>query len=198
MDLFQADAGQTPILPEEARGLRISILTRAQLNDAESQNILLARRWAMRPATWQRHQILSDEFGRLLHRRMFSRVWSWAGRYRTSPRNIGMEAHQITEAVHNALADAAAQLEFGTYPVDEVAVRLHHRLAVIHPWTNGNGRHARLLADVVIASRGSPALTWSGAANLTHPSERRRAYLDAVRRADQQDFLPLLQFARGA
>ncbi len=197
MDLFQADAGQTEIPPEEAQGLRISILNRAQLNDAESQNILSARRWAMRPGTWQQHRILSDEFGRLLHRRMFNRVWSWAGRYRTSPRTIGIEAHQITEAVHNALADAAAQLEFGAYPVDEVAVRLHHRLVVIHPWSNGNGRHARLMADVLIASRGGPALTWSGAVNLTQAPERRAAYLDAVRRADQQDFLPLLRFARG-
>lgn len=197
MDLFQSDAGQTPILPEESRGLRLSVLTRAQLNDAERQNILAARHWAMKPGTWKQHAVLSDGFCRLLHRRMFNRVWTWAGSFRTTPRNLGIEPHLITEAVHNALEDAATQLTFEAYSLAEVAVRLHHRLVVIHPWANGNGRHARLMADVVIASRNGPALRWGSVARPTDIGAQRRAYLDALRQADQQDFGPLLRFASG-
>jgi Fic-DOC domain mobile mystery protein B len=102
----------------------------------------------------------------------------------------------LTEGVHNALGDAQTWLEFSTYPLHEVAVRLHHRLVVIHPWPNGNGRHARLLADIVMAARGGEALTWGAGADLVAVGDVRQRYIEAVRQADQGNIGPLLTFAR--
>lgn len=196
-DLFQSPGDATPLDEEEKQALKLGVSTRAELNEAERANILAARLWAMRGATLRRSDLLSDAFVRELHRRMFSEVWRWAGVFRRSEKNLGWEVHRLAEGVHSALADAAVQLAHQTYPVAEVAVRLHHRMVVIHPWSNGNGRHARLLADVLVAARREPELTWGGVADLAQMSRVRRRYLDALRDADRGDFAALLVFARG-
>ncbi len=118
-------------------------------------------------------RLLTDGFARELHKRMFGKVWKWAGRYRTTERNLGWAPHLLTEGVHNALADARAWLEFGSYPLHEAAVRLHHRLVAVHPWPNGNGRHSRLMADILVASRGGEDLRWAASADLVTPGETR-------------------------
>jgi Fic-DOC domain mobile mystery protein B len=198
-DLFSpelVDDGDTPLTPEEQRDLIPSISTRAQLNEIEQLNIHSARLWAMRPRALARPDLLSDGFGRELHRRMFNQVWRWAGKYRTTERNLGWEVHRIAEGVRNAFDDAHSQLLHTSYPLHEVAVRLHHRLVAIHPWPNGNGRHSRLVADIVVAARSGEPLTWGAGANLVAAGEIRARYLAAVRAADRQDFGPLLNFAR--
>jgi Fic-DOC domain mobile mystery protein B len=167
------------------------------LNAAERLNITAARVWGMRPATLRDPELLTDHFARAMHRRMFHQVWRWAGRYRTTEKNLGWEVHRITEGVHHAFADARIWLEHGSYPLPEAAVRLHHRLVAIHPWPNGNGRHARLMADLVVASRQGAELTWGARADLVAPGDVRGRYITAIRRADEGECAPLLAFAQG-
>jgi Fic-DOC domain mobile mystery protein B len=195
-DVFASADGDTPLTPEEERDLIPSLTTRAQLNQIERLNINEARVWAMRRHQLRRADLVSDAFGRELHRRMFNQVWTWAGQYRQTTRNLGWEVHRIMEGVRNAFDDARAQLEHDSYPLQEVAVRLHHQLVVVHPWPNGNGRHARLIADVLIAARGGDRLTWGEGADLTPVGDPRAQYLAALRAADQMNFRPLLEFAR--
>lgn len=195
-DLFPAEDGDTPLTPEEQLDLIPSLSTRAQLNELERHTILTARVWSMRPKALARPDLLTDTFARELHRRMFHGVWRWAGRYRTTEKNLGWTVPRLTEGVRNAFDDAQSQLTHTSYPLHEIAVRLHHRLVLIHPWPNGNGRHARLIADLLVASRNAPPLTWGASANLVLAGETRAHYLTAVRAADENNFAPLLAFAR--
>lgn len=180
-DLFEPADDATPLDGEERLGLIPSITTRAELNQIERFNIHEARIWALRPRTLRRDDLLSDAFARELHRRMFHRVWWWAGRYRTAERNLGWEVHRLAEGVRSACDDARAWFEHASYPPVEAAVRLHHRMVLIHPWPNGNGRHARLLADIVLAAKGGAELTWGAGASLVEPGEVRCRYIAAIR-----------------
>lgn len=195
-DIFKAKEHETRLTPEEQLELIPSLSTRAELNAAERANIHEARMWAMRRRTLKRNDLLTDIFARDLHHRMFGSVWKWAGRYRITERNLGWAPHRLTEGVHNALADVRAWLEFDTYPLHEAAVRLHHRLVAVHPWPNGNGRHSRLMADIVVASRAGEELTWAAGADLVTPGERRRRYIAAIKRADEGEYGPMIEFAR--
>jgi Fic-DOC domain mobile mystery protein B len=131
-----------------------------------------------------------------LHRRMFGKVWRWAGSYRKSDKNIGGPWYQIGERLHNLCEDTKLWIAKGTYPPDEIAARFHHRLVQIHPFPNGNGRHARLMTDLLlehVLSR--PIFTW-GDANLVKPGEARLKYIAALQAADNHDMQPLLAFVR--
>lgn len=194
--LFAADESNTALSPEEQLDLIPSLSTRAELNAAERANIHAARIWAMRSRTLKRSDLLTDAFARELHQRMFNQTWRWAGRYRKTEKNLGWEVARITEGVRNAFDDARAWLEFSTYPLHEAAVRLHHRLVVIHPWPNGNGRHSRLIADLIIAASKGEELTWGSRGNLVAIGDARRRYLEAIQQADAGNFAPLLAFAQ--
>lgn len=195
-EIFGSLDGQTPLTDDERLELRPSFSTRRELNEAERLNINTARIWAMRGAVLGRSDLLTDVFGRELHRRMFNQVWKWAGRYRKTERNLGWEPHRIPEGVRVAFDDTAFRLNHETYPLHECAIRLHHQLAVIHPWVNGNGRHARLMADLLVASGKGKPLTWGAEANLAASGTARSCYIDAIRKADGGDFGHLLKFAR--
>jgi Fic-DOC domain mobile mystery protein B len=194
-DPFEADPGQTPIEESERRDLIPSIFSRTELNALERANINQARTWAASPGVSRRREILSDQFVRELHKKMFSKVWRWAGVYRTSARNFGWESFRISEGVRNCLEDARYWIANGTYPVPEAAIRMHHRLVVIHPWTNGNGRHARLLADCLVAKAKLEPLRWGGSPEgLLGAGNLRQRYLEALREADDHDFRALVDF----
>ena len=75
------------------------------------------------------------------------------------------QAHQIEPELHQALDNARYWIEHGSYAADELAVRLHHRLVVVHPFPNGNGRWSRLAADTLIVRRTGTRFTW-GRSNL--------------------------------
>ena len=150
----------------------------------------------MNPRTLRRAKLLSDDFARELHRRMFNRVWRWAGIYRTSERNLGWEPFRITEGVHNALENAQYQFANGTYAPEETAIRLHYHMVVIHPWVNGNGRHARLLADAALSAWDGVPLSWGVDADFASPGNARRIYIDALKEADAGNFEPLIAFCR--
>jgi Fic-DOC domain mobile mystery protein B len=185
---------EAPITPEERAALVPSLSTRAQLDEIESLSIRRARVWAMRAQTLARADLLTEAFCCELHRRMFGGIWRRAGKYRDAG-FAGWEPGRIAEGMTLFLDDADGWLKFSTYPAREVAVRLHHRIAAIRPWTRGNGRHARLLADVILASQAEPPLTWGS--RSADPASARLRYLEAMRAADGGDFAPLLEFAAG-
>ena len=192
-DLFERpDDAATPLTPEEMRDLiPAHIAYRRELNEAEQENIVLAQAWALS----RRRDPLSEKFVKDLHRRMLGDVWRWAGKFRTSARNIGIDYWQIPVALRQLLDDAKAWIEYGTYAPDEIAVRFHHRLVQIHPFPNGNGRHSRLMADLLAMQLGRERFSW-GRGSLRTAGAARARYVEALRAADDHDIAPLLVFAR--
>ncbi|MDI4665041.1 mobile mystery protein B [Xanthobacter autotrophicus] len=191
--LFQDDdEANTPLTAEEREQLIPSYITmRHELNEAEQVNIGEGWRWAMSRRRNVLDQGLLDE----LHRRMFGDVWRWAGQYRTTGRNIGVDAYRIAMEVRLAVDDARYWVEHGTYPPDEIAIRFSHRLVAIHPYPNGNGRFSRLVGDLLARQLGQQPFTW-GRANLVDAGETRARYVAALRAADNYDLTPLLAFSR--
>jgi Fic-DOC domain mobile mystery protein B len=191
-DLFEEPDDATPLTPDERKGLIPSDVTyRSELNKAEQENITRAQDWALS----RRRDVLTQKFVKDLHGRMLGDVWRWAGDFRTSERNIGIPYYEIPIALRQLLADAAAWIEHKAYSPDEIAVRFHHRLVQIHPFPNGNGRHSRLMADLLVMQLGGERFSW-GSANLQDAGEVRRRYIDALQAADNHDMAPLLAFAR--
>ncbi len=192
-DFFEPpDDAATPLTHEERLQLiPAHIAYRHELNEAEQENIGRAQDWALS----RRRDLLNEKFIKDLHRQMLGDVWRWAGAFRTSQRNIGLDYWEISVALRQLLEDIKAWLEYKTYPLDEIAVRFHHRLVQIHPFPNGNGRHARLLADLLVMRHGGKRFSW-GRGTLTEPGAVRRSYIAALQAADHQDIAPLLAFAR--
>lgn len=191
-DPFAEPDNATPLTPEERRELiPAHVAYRRELNEAEQENITRAQDWAL----GRRRDLLTEKFVRDLHRHMLGDVWRWAGKFRTSERNLGIAHYEIPMALRRLLDDTRAWIAHTAYPPDEIAVRFHHRLVHIHPFANGNGRHARLMADLVIMSLGRERFSW-GSANLQDPGEVRSRYIAALRSADDHDVGPLLTFAR--
>lgn len=195
MTLFTTGDGNTPLSPDEQADLIPNLSTRDELNEWERTNILVAYDWALSPRTLRRNDPMTEPYLRDLHHRMFDQTWKWAGLYRTTEKNIGIPHYQIREALAALLGDARYWLEHRTFPPDEIAIRFHHRLVFIHPFSNGNGRHGRLMADVLAKTQDMPVFTWGGADIVQHGDFRRR-YIDALRAADKNDIGPLLAFAR--
>ena len=187
-------SSQTLLTREEKRLLIPDLISRDDLNTFEAENILQAKKWTMRKSVINKRDIFSSSFIRLLHRRMFNKVWKWAGEYRDSDKNIGVHYLQIPVQLHQLEGDVDYWQNNQTYNNTELAVVVHHRLVKIHPFPDGNGRHARLFADVIIAKYGGKNLTW-GKANLTTEGEVRKNYIDALRDADAGKFARLFAFA---
>jgi Fic-DOC domain mobile mystery protein B len=188
--------GQTPIEEEEIQGLLINtITTRGELDEFEQKNIEEAIQWTMQ-RSFKKEMVLTESFIRSLHKRMYGKVWAWAGKFRKTERNIGINSKQISVSLKNLLDDTLFWLENNTYPPDEIAVRFKHRLVSIHCFPNGNGRHSRLMADIIIEKIcKEPRFTW-GEGDLSKKSQIRDEYIAAVKEADKNNYQPLLAFAR--
>jgi Fic-DOC domain mobile mystery protein B len=195
VSLFATGDGNTPLSPEEQDDLIPDLSTKEELNEWERQYIVEAYGWAFDPRTLHRQELFAESYVRELHRRMFDQTWKWAGRYRSTEKNIGIAHYQIRDALATLLGDVRYWIEHETFALDELAVRFHHRLVWIHPFANGNGRHARLIADVLLQRQGQPVFTWGGA-DTVRAGDFRRRYIDALRAADKNDLQPLLVFAR--
>jgi Fic-DOC domain mobile mystery protein B len=195
MTLFTTGEWNTPLSPDEQADLIPNLATKEELNQWERENILVAYSWALNPRTLARENALSEPYLRELHRRMFDQTWRWAGLYRTSEKNIGVLHHQIREQLAILVGDTSYWIEHATFQPDEIAIRFHHRLVSIHPFSNGNGRHARLMADVLAKLQGRPEFTWGGA-DIVAQGNIRQGYIQALRSADGNDIRPLLAFAR--
>jgi Fic-DOC domain mobile mystery protein B len=186
------DDGGTELTEEEREGLIPSYITlRSELNEAEQANILEAQEWAFA----RKRDVLEEKLLNNLHKRMYGNVWRWAGNYRTSGKNIGVDAYRIPTELRQLLDDCRYWIEKGTYEPDEIAARFHHRLVSIHCYPNGNGRHARLAADLLLKSMGQERFSWGGK-TLVDLSETRKRYIAALREADGHDIGPLLEFVR--
>jgi Fic-DOC domain mobile mystery protein B len=192
-DLFEEPDDATPLAPEEKEGLiPAHIAYRWELNEAEQENIARGQDWAL---ARRRREILDEKFIKDLHRHMLGDVWRWAGTFRTGLKNLGVPPYQIPVDLRQLLDDARYWREHKSYPPDELATRFHHRLVSIHPFPNGNGRHARLMADLLVTGLGSERFSW-GRANLQAAGDVRRRYIAALQAADNHDVDPLLAFAR--
>lgn len=190
--LLEQDDANTPLTPEEREGLIPSYITlRSELNEAEQANILEAEEWAFA----RKRDVLDERFLTNLHKRMLGRVWRWAGEFRRTERNIGIDPYRIPVDLRQLLDDCRYWIEHSTYEPDEIAARFHHRLVFIHPFPNGNGRHARLATDQLLVKLGQPRFSW-GLVNLVDASETRLRYVAALRAADHHDIGPLLEFVR--
>lgn len=186
------DDAATPLTPEEQQDLVPSYISlRRELNEAEQASILEAEQWAFA----RRRNVLDLQFLSNLHKRMFGHVWRWAGKFRDTERNIGVAPAQIRPDLQQLVGDSNYWIKVGTYPPDAIAARFHHRLTRIHPFPNGNGRHARLATDLLLSSLGRPRFSW-GRENLVDATQTRKTYVVALRAADQHDFGPLLGFVR--
>lgn len=192
-DLFVDEDGNTPLSAEERLGLIPSYITlRHELNEAEQINITEGEKWATR----QSRDWLHEHSLRELHRRMFGKVWSWAGDYsKETNRRIGSDSFQIPLDLRQMMDDVRYWIEKDTYPPDEIALRFHHRLTQIHPFPNGNGRMSRLAADLLAKNLGQPYFSW-GRTTLVAAGTTRQQYIEALRAADRHNIEPLLEFAR--
>lgn len=194
--MFEYPPGATPLDPDEASGLIPKhITTQGQLNEWEHANILEVEKWVSRQS-FKLSEIITIEFIRKLHRRMFNKTWNWAGEFRKSNKNIGVDWLSISVALKKLMDDTSYQLENKVYSMDELTARFHHRLIGIHPFANGNGRHGRLMADIILLSQGLQRFSWGRAKNLVKSSPIRKKYITALRAADKMDFVLLLDFVR--
>jgi len=188
--------GQTPLDEEEKDGLLIpTITTREELDEFEQQNIEEAIQWVL-IRSFKPDAIFTEAFIRKVHKRMYAYIWAWAGDFRKTNKNLGVDWWQISTDLKILLDDAKYWIINNTYSPDEIAIRFKHRIVSIHCFPNGNGRHSRLMADIIIEKIfRRTAFTW-GAVNLSQQSEARTAYIAAIKIADKGDLAPLLVFAR--
>ena len=193
---FDYTDNQTPLEEDEKEGMLIkSITTRADLDEFEQQNIEKAMLW-LKSKKFTAAEILSEKFVQQLHRHMYAGVWKWAGEYRKTDKNIGVDKHQIAIALKQLLDDCQYWINHPGFSNEEIAVRLKHRIVQVHCFVNGNGRHSRLMADVMMEKVFHlPAFTW-GAANLIKQSNLRTAYIQALKKADAGDYNYLIAFAK--
>ena len=187
--------GQTPLNEDEKEGLKIkSITTQKELDEFEQLNIEKAVEWTIRTKLKQ-ERILSEPFIKNLHKKMYSDVWTWAGRFRTSDKNIGIKWANISTELKNLLDDANYWVDNTTYSPEEIAIRFKHRLVAIHCFSNGNGRHSRLMADIIIESIFKKDIFSWHSATMVKADEVRKDYILALKEADAGNIIPLIEFA---
>lgn len=188
---FEYAYGATPTdLDEAALLIPKHIRRMSELNAFEHANILMAEQWALRSQF-----SLSVAYLKKLHKNMFNQTWKWAGQFRTTGKNIGVDAYRIETELQHLCNDISFQIEHHSFLFDELCARFHHRLVLIHAFPNGNGRHARLMTDLLLMKSGHKRFTWG---SLTKDSEAniRRTYISSLRLADEHELKPLLDFVR--
>jgi len=192
---FVYPRGATPLDPDEAAGLiPIHISTQGDLNAWEQLNIAQGDRWAARQ---NKRELLDEGFVRDLHREMFNKTWRWAGTFRNSNKNIGVDWTQVSVKLRDLLENTRYQIDREVFDADEIAVRFHHQLVWVHAFPNGNGRHARLMSDLLAMRLGRPRLSWGSDSSTVHSANQlREQYIAGLRAADQGQVEDLLAFAR--
>jgi Fic-DOC domain mobile mystery protein B len=184
--------GATPLSQEDTEGLRVALRTRGELNEVEAMNIARAMHWLRRARPGD---VLTEAFIYRLHSKMFGEVWKWAGAQRVRETTVGVPPHLIPMRLRDTLQDVRYWLEHRTFPLDEIGIRYHHRLVAVHPFPNGNGRHARLAADDLMFRNGAAPLRWGGG-DLLNRGDVRTRYMAALRDADRGDYRALIEACR--
>jgi len=191
---FEYPEGATPIDPDETKGLLLThITTRGELDRWEQDNIVEAKVWTDKTKPTD---ILNEQFIRALHKQMFGNVWKWAGQFRQSDKNMGGPWHQVPVSLKDLCDDTTLWLELQEESPDLIAVRFHHRLVSIHPFRNGNGRHAREMANLLLKNvLKHSEFTW-GSENLPEAGSVRTQYIESLHAADNGNYGPLVAFVR--
>ena len=188
--------GQTPIDKDEKEGLLIpTISTRGELNEFEQANIEQAIEWTLKNR-FSEEVILTEDFLLLVHKKMFGEVWEWAGNKRNTNKNIGVDKYQISTEIKKSIQDCRFWIGNKTFSADEIAIRFSHRIVQIHLFPNGNGRHSRLVADIIISNMFNGSVFSWGRSDLTRSGSVRSLYLEAIHCADGGDYRALIKFAR--
>lgn len=192
---FQYINGQTPLDEEEKEELKISsITTQGELDEFEQLNIEKAVEWTIR-SRFKTERVLTEKFVRDLHKRMYSEVWKWAGEFRKSQKNIGVEWTKIPLELKKLLEDTMYWIENNTFSPEEISIRFKHRIVSIHCFPNGNGRHSRMMADIIMETVfGKDVFKWHQS-NMVKANLTRKKYIDALKMADNGDIGPLVNFA---
>lgn len=192
-DEIEYPEGATPLDPDEMEGLKFGhVSTRGELDELEQANIDEGLQWLKRQ---KNPDVLTEGFVCDLHKKLLGKVWGWAGRFRKTEKNVGIDPRQVPIQLRQLLDDARYWVESGTYPPIELAARFHHKLVYIHLFPNGNGRHSRIMADAILTKLlDEPAIDWAGGQRLEQMNERRDQYIKALRQADGHDYSALLVF----
>lgn len=193
---FELVDGQTPLDEDEIEGLLIlSVSTRSELDEFEQLNIEKAYEWLLKK-TFTVEKVLTEEFVKELHRKMYSDIWKWAGDFRTTEKSIGCDPVVISIELKNLIDDAKYWIENKMFSDDEVSIRFSHRIVKIHCFSNGNGRHSRMITDLLIEKCfNQSSFSWGGK-NLVKHEEARKLYLKALQDADENNYTKLIDFAR--
>ena len=188
--------GQTPLDEEEKEGLKIkSITTQGELDEFEQFNIEKAVEWSIH-TKFKTEKILTEKFIKNLHKRMYGDVWKWAGEFRRTEKNIGIPWTKIGLELKNLLDDTKYWIENKTFSPEEIAIRFKHRIVSIHCFPNGNGRHSRMMADIIMESIfGKEIFSWHQS-NMVKANETRNQYIKALKEADNGNFEKLIEFAK--
>lgn len=193
---FDYKYGQTPLDEEDKEGLKIySITTQGELDEFEQLNIEKAVEWTIYTRL-KVEKILTEKFIKDLHKRMFGDVWKWAGEFRRTEKNLGVSWTQIRIELRTLLDDTKYWVENKSYPPEEVAIRFKHRLVSIHCFPNGNGRHSRMMADIIMESIFEDEIFSWHQSNMVKANETRKRYINALREADNGNITPLINFAK--
>jgi len=188
--------GQTPLDEEEKQGLLIpTIATREELDEFEQQNVEEAFQWIIGKSL-KREKVLSEKFICDVHKQMFNQIWKWAGTFRQTQKNIGVDYWMISQELNMLLGDVVLWFQDKVFEPDELAIRFKHRIVSIHCFSNGNGRHSRLMADIIIEKLFDLELFSWGEGDLSNEGDTRLTYLKALKEADNGSFDSLLKFAR--
>ncbi len=190
--IFKHPKGATPLTgSEQADLLPKHITSQDALNRWEKSNISMAEEWAS-----EHQDILSSWFVRKLHYHMFDLTWKWAGTFRSIDLNLGVSWPIINEEVKKLCDNTKYHIEHDIFPADEIALRFHHKLVWVHPFVNGNGRHARLIADLLIKQLGNVPFQWGTYQDLIEQTSIRKQYIEALQDADRGDYKKLITFSR--
>jgi Fic-DOC domain mobile mystery protein B len=195
---FEMLDGATPLDANEMQGLLIdTITTQAELNFAEQQSIIESSKWIFET---NHKKILTDQFFKNLHKKMFQSIWAWAGMYRTTNKNIGVEPYKISTEIKKLCDDCEYWIEHKTYDWSDIAARFHHKVVWIHPFANGNGRFSRILTDILLKKHNQTSLTWGrntfSKDDFSSESALRAEYILSLREADNKNFKKLVHFIR--
>lgn len=188
--------GQTPLNEEEKEGLKIkSITTQGELDQFEQLNIEKAIEWTI-SKKFKVERILTEKFIKDLHKKMYDDVWKWAGEFRKSEKKIGIKWTQIGVELNYLLDDTRFWIQNGTFSPEEIAIRFKHRIVSIHCFPNGNGRHSRLMADIIMeAVFYKEAFSWQQS-NMVKADQTRKEYIACLKEADNGNINPLIEFAK--
>ncbi|MFA5250493.1 MAG: mobile mystery protein B [Parachlamydiales bacterium] len=194
MKNFEYPEGATPI--DDISGLKISwVTTQAHLNMVEAENIALAiekylTKSINAPTSWFTVANLQR-----IHKDMFDDVWDWAGIFRTTQTIPGVRPYQIQSALKDLCDDVFYWNQNGCEMTFlEQAAQIHHRLVLIHPFPNGNGRFSRIVADRYLKGWKCSMPLWPN--EIQKESQARKLYIKALRLADAGDYSLLMEFTK--